>query len=661
MDHSRTRRAGLLALFAVSVLASPCLAQYPPCVQLSVCGPLTQAPGAQAVLSGTVKDCTIISELVTLSCPGSASIVISLQAGASATFSMPNTATCSVGGDHTYVVTATATTNTPPAAVISQSITPVCTSSSPPPPTFGNAAALGSPTVTFSASAPGATFWVWDFGDGSPTANGQTVTHQFTTVPVCGTTSFTVALTTYTACGFAYVPRTIAVSNYPCKYASPLPPLSSDPTTQSLEAGNLDYNDLSPAMKTAYECFLPLIGSAATFTRPMTFYRTPEYQGHLVKVWKNRQKLMGITDCGCQLIKAEADAEYFVAHAPMGQPAMRVSQHELGEAFDLTVLLPPGMSPSLIDQIASQCGLVRPVKKPQFEPWHFERLLAPPPSTKPQRYVNPGAAPVVNVMNTPAHVLQSPPTLSDSIVVTVARTVFAPDSIGYSYTVTNHSLDPIYAVYIGYDGTLPDSLATPQLAVGPKGAMSDTVLVSGDVVAPSGWSAETIPTDNDTLVMLAWHAASEQYEIQPGTSRSGFVVTAPRADITYQNASWTTFMDAAARNVRAGGILDPSLVGVPARPDSRAPTRLELLGSQPILSHDVLKYRLILAQSDPNVTVSLITIAGRVQSRVFRGALSSGSHELQADLGALQVRPGVYLLVARWSDGTIARRVVLLD
>ena len=177
-----------------------------------------------------------------------------------------------------------------------------------------------------------------------------------------------------------------------CK-VSPLPPIT-DPEAEEFEASTTTphIDGLVPAMSRALEKFQRLVTSAGGIFTLKSAYRPPAYQAHLQQVWFKWMELRNNRDPGCQVLRAEVEAEFKGHHLIESQKPVTSSDHTRGLAFDATVFMPPPSRRTRravsLDRLAQIAGIMRPdiVRDPvhyKLVPGRFSRRsLRATPSTE---------------------------------------------------------------------------------------------------------------------------------------------------------------------------------------------------------------------------------------------------------------------------------------
>ncbi len=141
-----------------------------------------------------------------------------------------------------------------------------------------------SATVAFQDNTPGSTAWLWDFGEGSTSAE-QNPSFTFQ-VHTCEVKKFTVRH--WAGVGQACqgpVSEEVVVRNT----ANPITPLTG--FDLNLERDPVDEDDLTNDTRAALQCLRGAMGGVLTVS---SAYRTPTYQRHLIEVWDaHRQSASG--------------------------------------------------------------------------------------------------------------------------------------------------------------------------------------------------------------------------------------------------------------------------------------------------------------------------------------------------------------------------------
>lgn len=159
-------------------------------------------------------------------------------------------------------------------------------------------------------------------------------------------------------------PAAPVATPFTCK-VPPLPPIT-DPEAQEFEASATtpDTGGLVPAMSRALQKFQQLVKSAGGIFTLKSAYRPPSYQAHLQQVWFKWMELRNNRDPGCQLLRADVEAEFKGHHLIESQKPVTSSDHTRGLAFDATVLMPAASSKTRrivnLDRLAQIAGIMRP-------------------------------------------------------------------------------------------------------------------------------------------------------------------------------------------------------------------------------------------------------------------------------------------------------------
>lgn len=168
-----------------------------------------------------------------------------------------------------------------------------------------------------------------------------------------------------------------------------------------------------------------------------------------------------------------------------------------------------------------------------------------------------------------------------------------PDKVRYTYVVTNKGTSPITALEVGYDYYLGE----PEL----RGMRPSRVS------AHPGWSHRVTGLEESDLYSVGWETSS--VAIQPGQTRSGFVVETSGQDPQFLGAHWSIVAD--------GPIVSASdrVVQIAAHPP--ADTLPPLIRVTPALARlwppngklEAVQFRVDVSdETDPNPTVKLQSI-----------------------------------------------------
>lgn len=155
----------------------------------------------------------------------------------------------------------------------------------------------------------------------------------------------------------------------------------TDEASQRLLNGNpVDLSNLEPELNVARQCLIERIRAQGGRIQTTSGFRPASYQQYLREVWdKNLYRRKNASRQECESTYDDIKSR-MKKHGLKFEPA-GLSQHNTSpaRAFDASITgLPYGpsqnggnLSDEIIDNIAAQCGLFRPIKK---DPVHFERI-----------------------------------------------------------------------------------------------------------------------------------------------------------------------------------------------------------------------------------------------------------------------------------------------
>ena len=156
----------------------------------------------------------------------------------------------------------------------------------------------------------------------------------------------------------------------------PIPPITDPDAIEFEESMSPATSGLVPAMTRALTKFQQLVSAVGGTFVLKSAYRPPAYQAHLQQVWNKWMEIRNNRLPGCQVLRAEVEAEFKGHHLIETQKPVNSSDHTRGLAFDATVDIPTlkKKKPVSLDRLAMLAGIMRP--DVLRDPVHF-KLIAP--------------------------------------------------------------------------------------------------------------------------------------------------------------------------------------------------------------------------------------------------------------------------------------------
>jgi hypothetical protein len=177
-----------------------------------------------------------------------------------------------------------------------------------------------------------------------------------------------------------------------------------------------------------------------------------------------------------------------------------------------------------------------------------------------------------------------------------------PSGVTYRYRVFNNAQYPIASLHIGYDyyhGLL-------ELREFPNGWTNPDQPATG-VSSPVGWTSRVYRAEEELQHAVEWYRLADN-NIPAGQVGSGFSVSVPASDATYETGHWTIYFD---NSVAASGAIEqddnaplpdtlPPVLNVSLSPQSLWPVNRKLVTIQATIdAHDNV---------DPHPSVRLVSI-----------------------------------------------------
>ena len=129
----------------------------------------------------------------------------------------------------------------------------------------------------------------------------------------------------------------------------------------------VDINGLTDGTQTALSCLSDAVGDNGGSLVVISAYRSSDYQDHIQEVWDKHNDIEDWPETQCSDVRSNVILEWKRHRLNAKERPANDSQHSSGSAFDAYWgTLNQGVS---IDELASRCGLVRPL--PDSDPNHF--------------------------------------------------------------------------------------------------------------------------------------------------------------------------------------------------------------------------------------------------------------------------------------------------